>query len=297
MQRRFNHRWFPEQKAKTLFEGPLAVIGHLSEHHPFPAALSESYVESLKATKLGTLIPEGTALFEEGDEPTGVYVILEGRARLAVNSAQGKTLVLGFFGTGTILGLAAAILGRPHATTAETLKPTKILFVSRKELVREMRVDATAACRAAEIVSEVCYFLLSKMRAVELSQSAEQKLARCLLGLLSHNRGCEEGPVQLDLSHESLAQLIGVSRETVSRILSRLRSERILHCERSALSVRDRSRLERIANWKGDSEDSGTSAGYRSPASVTHLKTGQACARDIDSERSLYRLPRSRTMS
>jgi CRP-like cAMP-binding protein len=95
-------------------------------------------------SNLGRSLSKGTILFREGDQPTGVYVVLEGSAKISLNSAEGKTLVLGFYGPGTILGLAAAILGRRHEATAEILKPTKVLFVPREDVVREIRGDATA---------------------------------------------------------------------------------------------------------------------------------------------------------
>lgn len=256
MRRVLNHQRLRPETANALFRDPTPpdVIGHLSAHFPFPAALTSSYVEKLKAMGVGTLVAQNTVLFEQGQDPTGVHVILEGSTKLAVSSSQGKTLVLGIFGPGVVLGLAAAILGRPHAASAETLKQAKVLFVPRTELVKEMRADSGAACRAAELVSQACYFLLGKMAAIELSQSSEQKLARCLLGLVSSNSGCMEGvTVKLDLNQEAIAQLIGTSRETVSRLLSRFRHMRILDWKYSGLVIRDRRALERIANLEDDS--------------------------------------------
>ena len=120
MRRRSNQRRSREGKAGTLFGGPIIdPVGHLSAHYPFPARLNEHCLAKLKLSNPGTSFSKGAILFREGEKPTGVYVVLEGRAKASVNSAQGKTLVLGFFGPGTILGLAAAILGRTHATTAE----------------------------------------------------------------------------------------------------------------------------------------------------------------------------------
>lgn len=251
MQRRSKQRRFRGRKAGTLFGEPIVdPLGHLSAHYPFPARLNDHYLAKLKTSNHGTSFSKGAILYEEGEKSTGVYVILGGRAKLSVNSSQGKTLVVGFFGSGTILGLAAAILGRTHGATAEIMRPTKVLFVSRKELVREMQGNATAARQAAELVSEACYFILSKLRVIELSQSAGQKVARCLLGLLAHNTSPGgETTAKLDLSQETIAQMVGLSRETVTRLLSRFRRERILDWKRSGLVIRDRSALEKLADF------------------------------------------------
>jgi CRP/FNR family transcriptional regulator len=234
----------------TLFgEQGIDPLGHLSAYYPFPARLDQRYVERLKASRLGRLFRKGTILFQEGENPTGIYVVLEGRAKLSVNSAEGKTLVLGFFGPGTVLGLAAAVLGRSHAATAEIVRPTKVLFIARTDLVRKIRGNATAARQAAELVSEACFFILNKMKAIDLSESAGQRLAGCLLGLLAGNSSSsEEVPINLDLSQETIAQMVGLSRETVSRLLSVFRRKGIVKWTRAGLLVQDRGALDKLAN-------------------------------------------------
>jgi CRP/FNR family transcriptional regulator len=244
---RSSNQYFAERKAGTLFGQPVTdPLGHLDSHYPFPACLNKRHLARLKTSNLARFLPKGAILFREGERSTGVYVVLEGSAKISVNSAQGKTLVLGLFGPGTILGLAAAILGRTHAATAEVLKPIEVLFMPRKDLVREIRGDATAARQTAELVSEACYFTLDKMRTVDLSQSADQKLARCLLRLLAHGQGRE---TPLKLGEETIAQMVGLYRETVSRLISRFRRARILDWEGSRIVIQDKRSLEKLADF------------------------------------------------
>ncbi|MGC2703311.1 MAG: Crp/Fnr family transcriptional regulator [Candidatus Acidiferrales bacterium] len=277
MPRRSKNWHASPREAGGLFGEPVVEpLGHLSARYPFPAHLNEAYVARLKASNVGKSYSKGAILYEEGDKPTGVYVVLEGRAKLTVNSSRGKTLLLGFFGPGTILGLASAILARIHAATAEIMIPTKVLFVSRKELVREMEGDAMAARHAAELVSEACYFILTKMRDVELSESTGQRLARCLLGLLAHNADSGgEAALQLDLSQETIAQMIGLSRETVTRLMSRFRTKHIVDWKRSGLVIQNRKALERLADFS----ETGTSfardvAARRAPSARSELRPG-----------------------
>ena len=277
MQRRSKQRHFRRRKAGTLFGEPVIdPLGHLSARYPFPARLNEHYLAKLRASNIGTSFSKGTILYQEGEKTTGVYVVLEGRAKLSVNSAQGKTLVLGIFGPGTILGLASAILGRTHPTTAEVQTPTKVLFVPRLELVREMHGDATVARQAAQLVSETCYFILGKMRAIDLSQTAVQKLARCLLGLLDQNPTSSEAAPKLGLSQETIAQMVGLSRETVTRLLSRLRRRCVVDWKRSGLVIRDRSALERLADFS----DTGVGRDVEFPTSVSVVESSKVPYRD-----------------
>ena len=225
MQRHSKQRRFRGRKAGTLFGEPIKdPLGHLSARYPFPARLNDRYVAKLKASKVGISFSKGRFCSRRAMKPTGVYVVLEGRAKLSVNSAQGKTLVLGFFGPGTILGLAAAILGRTHATTAEIMKPTKVLFVSRKELAREMQGHVTAARQAAELVSEACYFILGKMSESTCPSPPGKSLhaASSDCSLTIRAPAMKHLP-RLDLSQETIAQMVGLSRETVTRLLARFR--------------------------------------------------------------------------
>lgn len=86
------------------------------------------------------------------------------------------------------------------------------------------------------------------MPTVELSESAQQELARCLLGLLNHHSADHGAHVELNLSQETIAQMVGLSREMVSRLLSPLRRKVGLHWTRSDFIVRNRRALEKLAD-------------------------------------------------
>ena len=223
-------------------------LGYLSGQYPYPARLSDHHVKRFIASSKGRTYRKGAVLFEGGATPDGAYIVLDGRVKLSVNSAQGKALVLGFFGTGTVIGLAAAILGRPHVSTAETIQTTSAVFVPRGKLLEELRTQPLAAWQAAQLISENCYFLLTKMATVELSESAQQRMARCLLGLLNHHSAHDGAHVELNLSQETISQMVGLSRETVSRLLSRLRRKGVLDWTRSDFIIRNRLALEKLAD-------------------------------------------------
>lgn len=182
-------------------------------------------------------------------------MVLEGRVKLSATSAQGKALVLGIFGIGAVLGLAGAVLGRPCAVTAEVMQPTRTVFIARNEVLREIRGNVVAAWQAAQLVSETCFFLLGKMTTVELAESAPQKMARCLLGLIAHNGNPDGEPEHLELTQEMIAQMVGLSRETVSRLLSRFRRSGVLDWTRSDFVIRNRRALEKLADLPEELED------------------------------------------
>ncbi|GEM_PF-2175097 len=246
--------------AGTLFGLPISEpLQHLSGRYPYAARLNEHHVQRFHAANKGRTYPKGTYLFEEGQDSRGVYVVLDGRVKLSVSSSNGKGMVLGFFGAGTLLGMAAAILGRKHISTAETITPTTAVFVSRRQFAAEMQSHPLAAWPVAQMIAEHCFFWATKMATVELSESAQQKMARCLLGIMHPNLH-DGDPVALNVSQETIAQIVGLSRETVSRQLSRLRRNGVLDWTRSNFIIRNRRALERMADLPDIAEAPDTEA-------------------------------------
>lgn len=194
----------------------------------------------------------GSLLFTEGQPASGVFVVEQGSVKLTVCSGRGKPLILGFFGPQSALGLAAAILGRSHESTAETMSTVTARFVSREELLRQMQ-SASAGLRVAELVSRLLYSTVREIEALWLTDSVEQRLARFLLSLCPA-RNSTRAPVHLalHLTHEDIAQRIGVSRESVTRFLSRFKKRKILDFKQSVLTILEPAALERLADFPGD---------------------------------------------
>jgi CRP-like cAMP-binding protein len=231
---------------ETLFG---QALQHLLGQYPIPARLSEYQLRHFRASKNArTVFEKGTVLFREGELPRGVCVVLGGRVKKFITSAQGRTLVIGLYGPGSVAGLAANILGRAYEVTAETVQRTEVLIVPRRALLEEMERDATAACLVARLLAEDRYFLMGKLGTVELSESAPQTVARCLLGWNTQDANGDGQTVNLDVSQETIAQMTGLARETVSRQLSQFRKAGVLEWKRTNFVIRNRKALERLAD-------------------------------------------------
>jgi CRP/FNR family transcriptional regulator len=172
-----------------------------------------------------------------------------------MSSDSGKSLILGLVGDGTVLDLPAAILGLPHAATAEVVISAQLGFISRDNLLQHLRSTDAAAYAAAELVSGIYYSALAEIKTVHLLQSAEQKMACFLLGLCptagSSSGGKLNGrtEVTLEVSQEEIGQMIGVSRETVARIVSRFKKRHIITLNPPTLVILDGAALAGLAGF------------------------------------------------
>ncbi len=193
--------------------------------------------------------PKGATLFVEGQSPRGVFIICNGRVKLSTSSADGKTLILRVADPGEVLGLAATVSGKPYQATADVLEPAQANFITRTDFLSFLREHGEAALRVAQQLSENYHLALSEMRTIGLSRSAAEKFARFLLDWSSdHEKEKGEIRLKLTLTHEEIAQMIGASRETVTRLFADFKKRQLLQVKGSTVVIRDRAALESLSN-------------------------------------------------
>src|SRR5262249_46797319 len=120
-------------------------------------------------------------------------------------------------------------------------------FIRREDFLHFLHQHSDACLRAAEHLARNCQSAYDVIRSIALSHSVSEKLARLLLQWSSDGR-VVDGTIRLKLAltHEEMAQLIGTSRETVTRTLSEFRKRRVLELNGSTLVIRNKVALERL---------------------------------------------------
>lgn len=210
--------------------------------------MTNSTVTALDSVKFTGLYPKGSLLFVEGEEPRGVFILCSGRAKLTTSSTEGKTLIVKIAEPGEVLGASATILGKPYEVSAETIEPAQVNVIKREHFLEFLRQHPEASMRMARQLSENCSAAHRDIRSLGLSQTAQEKMARLLLDW------CERGGQPSDkgmrlkvlLTHEEIAQMIGATRETVTRVISDFKSRRLIDVKGSTFLIGNVSALEQM---------------------------------------------------
>lgn len=152
---------------------------------------------------------------------------------------------------GELLGLNAVVSGRPYEVSAEMLNDGKINYVQRDAFLAFLREHGDASLRVAELLSRNYYIVCEQIRSLALSDSVAEKLAKLLLGwCATEGKETAQGiHLKISLTHGEIAQMIGTSRETVTRILGAFRSKRVIGLNGSSLYIQNKAALERIVNF------------------------------------------------
>ncbi len=216
----------------------------------FFCGFSHATRQALNQVSHKSVLPAGAILFVEGQSPRGMFVICSGSVNLSTTSKEGKTLILKTAAAGAALGLSATIEGTGYESTAETATPCQLNFVDRNHFLELMQTHSEVGVRAAQSLSRDFHAACRDIHDLVLTRSSAGKLARLLL---SHAPAHADEVLSADsriycaMTHEEMAQRIGASRETVTRLLSALRKKQFIRLDGTTLIIRDRLAMEALA--------------------------------------------------
>jgi len=207
-------------------------------------------LQTFEAIKYASAYPKGAVLFVEGQPPRGVFVLCQGSAKLSIRVTDGTTQIVKLSEPGEVLGLSATVSGKPYGLTAETMEPCQVNFIKRADFLRLLREFPLACFKIVEKLNEKYNAAWQVVRSLGLSHSAEEKLAKLLVEWGSKNNewGKEDPRIRLTVTHEEIAQMIGSSRETVTRAFADLRKRQIALVKGATLVIRNKAALKQMAS-------------------------------------------------
>ncbi len=195
-----------------------------------------------------TLYPANATLMMEGECPRGVYIACSGRSKLSVEARDGKTIILKIAGDRQILGLSAVISGGPSLITVTTIELCQVKFIERDSFLNFIEHNRHAAFACATLLAQEVCASFDDVYELLLARSSTEKLARLLLSWVAGEPRNRELRVPTEFTHEEIAQMIGSSRETVTRLLSDMKRKDLIRLESGTLVIPNRIALQAIAS-------------------------------------------------
>jgi len=205
--------------------------------------LPEAVALALDAVAHTRAYAKGAVLFLEERKPDGVFILCSGRVRLSITSNNGSSRVLRVADEpGEFLGVSAAISGEPYPFMAQTVDAAQLSLIERNNFLRLIHEHPELAACVVTQLSHVYSTACRQMRL--LRRPAAEKLAALLLERSNKNNTTKHRL----LTHEAISQMIGTSRETVTRLLSEWNSNGWIRIrgKRSKLIIRNKAALEQL---------------------------------------------------
>lgn len=210
------------------------------------SSVPESVIRDLERKFIFFGHSAGSVLFRQGEVAEGIFFLFEGRVRLSAIAMDSKTALLRIAEPGEVLGLAAVVSGMPHLTTAQTSTPASVALLREKDIIGGMERHPKLSEAVARCLARECKQTAIDMLLLRVPCASSQRLAAILLRLVE-GHGSAQNRQPLTYTHAELGQLIGASRETVTRLMKKFERAAVIETKHSAFQVTDTRKLKEIA--------------------------------------------------
>lgn len=186
--------------------------------------------------------PTGAWVHAEGDEDTGLLIVVDGAVDLFCHGVGEQRVRVGLIGPGAAVGQSVRFGGGPRLVTAVAATPCAILAVSDTALARIAEQKPEIWRAIAKLLYGQLYFAL-RFGADMLTLPPTQRVAARLSDIAVVTAGLDGLP----LSQEALGEMTGLTRKTINTVLRRLQADGVLVCDYRKIVIRDVDRLRDIA--------------------------------------------------
>lgn len=197
------------------------IIAHLPLFQMLDAEQRARLLPGIHSLRL----KKGDLIFSAGDPVRGIYIVVFGQVKLAVQSPQGEEKVVEMIGPQQSFGEAVMFLDRPYPVTAEALSDVLLLHIVRDQINAMLAQDASFARRMLAGMSMRLHSLIQDVESYSLRSSTQRVIGY----LLQHcpatdgnNETSDHAAFILPASKQVIASRLNLSPETLSRIFAEL---------------------------------------------------------------------------
>jgi CRP-like cAMP-binding protein len=208
-------------------------------------------LELLTANKSEQGYKKGEIIFREGGFPSGIFYITEGKVKKYKVDKDSREQIIYVANTGELLGYHAILGEDRYPDSAAALEQSTIAFIPKEDFIAALDQSKVLSKRLLKTLSHE-FAVLANSLSLFAQKSARERLALQLIVLREKYKvNFQAGmPVEINMSRDDLASLVGTARENVVRILSDLKEKGIVETRGRKIIVHDVSKLIEIADYK-----------------------------------------------
>ena len=187
--------------------------------------------------------PKGSVILFQGDPGDSLYVLHQGRAKVVLIGEDGREVILGVLEPGAHFGELALIDDQPRSAHVIAMEDSQLLILRREDFRRRVEANPPVAWALLTELSRRLRRADQKIGGLVLLD-VPGRISRLLLDLSAES---DSATIEKPLTHQTIAQMIGASRETVSRAMKEFQEEGLIRVERRRIAVANRDALEKRA--------------------------------------------------
>ena len=205
-------------------------------------------LDDLDAVSSSVEYPNGATLIAQGDSPRFVRILCSGRAKISTASQDGRVFLLNIANAVTILGLVAVIMRTNYETTARACGPCLVYEIANHDFLDYLFRHRDASRQVMQMLAAEHHELLVNARRVALSGTVAGNIAKLLLDwetTITGSRGKKY--FNMMLTHQEIAEMVGTTRETVTRTLASFRQHGWIRVQGATVEILQQEKMKGIS--------------------------------------------------
>lgn len=210
--------------------------------------LHSGEMDLLSSEKGCATYKKGQTIFNAGAYPHGLYCVKEGKIKIFRIGDEGKEQIVRLAKAGDILGYRALLSGDKYSSGAEVIEESKICFIPQKTFLSLIEGNGMLSMKLMKLLS--ADLKNAEHRMIDLAQKpVRERVAEALLYLRSTYGVDEDGmTINVSLSREEIANIVGTATETTIRLLSEFKNDEVIALKGKRISILNSEQLIRAAN-------------------------------------------------
>ena len=214
------------------------MFKHVLKQVPLFSDLTDRELNLLVALGSRRKFPPKNIIFQEGDPGDFLLVILSGKVKVMISGKGGEEFILTMLEAGSFFGEMAVLEGGYRSATVVTVEPSEFLRIEKKDFSELLRKQPRIALKILKSLSQRLRKATEQIRSLVMF-NIYGRVGRCLLNLAETQgeRVNEQLAIVNHPSFKDLAQMVGCSRETLSRAMKTLRNDGCLTITRNTIYI------------------------------------------------------------
>lgn len=184
-------------------------------------------------------------IFMEGEPGEALYFVISGKVKISKTTEDGREQILHLLQHGDVFAEVVLIDGGPYPATAEVIETAQIGMLMNKDVENLIRSNPDIAIKLLKIMSKRLRLAQRQVRDLALKDTYGRLAGMLLMLGKEHGKETDQGiRIELPLSRQELANLIGTTRETVTRVLGDFKKYKCIELEKQVIILIDRTKLK-----------------------------------------------------
>ncbi|SHF03092.1 CRP/FNR family transcriptional regulator, anaerobic regulatory protein [Thermoanaerobacter uzonensis DSM 18761] len=214
---------------------------------PYFNELEDKSLEEIHRISTINFFKKGSIIFMEGEKGEAMYFVKSGKVKISKTSSIGKEYIIKIMEKGDVFAESILFVGGEYPATAEAIEDSEVIMLKNQDIENLILKNSEIALSIIKLMAKRLKNVAVIIENLALRDSIGRTASVLLTFAKERGINAKEGILlDLNLNRQDLANIVGTSRENVTRILSQMDKEGIIHLDRQKIIIRDIEKLKEM---------------------------------------------------